>query len=519
MDGENLRLILGLKLRQFRLKKGYALKDVAERTGLSVSFLSEIEKGKKYPKPEKIMQLAQALDVTFDDLVSLKLDEDLDPVARILDSPFLKEFPFHLFGIEPRSVLDLMAVSPNKAAAFIRTFLEIAQSYDMGVEHFLLAALRSYQIMHHNYFPDLESAAVEFVKRYRLGKEPPADLERLRSILTDEYGYVVEETTFADAPDLRGFRSVWIDGRPPRLLINANLLPMQKAFIIGREIGFNYLRLQERAATSSWIKVESFEQVLNNFKASYFAGAVLINQEFLYRDLNKFFQNRRWRGEALLAIMRRYRATPEMFLYRLSQLIPKLFELNEIYYLRFNNVAGTDTYRLTKELNMSRVGEPHGLGLNEHHCQRWLSISALRTLAERQKNGHAEDTFVAAQKSNFVDADATFFTITLARPLVLSEGTNSSISMGFLMDEAFKERVRFWDDPEIPTVEVNVTCERCGLSESVCGDRAAPPLIYEQQELQRRREEAVKAFMEQASLKSTPKRKRNLKTVGADEVS
>ena len=53
----SLRLILGLKLRQFRARRGFGLKDLAERSGLSVSYLSEIETGRKYPKTEKLLLL------------------------------------------------------------------------------------------------------------------------------------------------------------------------------------------------------------------------------------------------------------------------------------------------------------------------------------------------------------------------------------------------------------------------------------------------------------------------------
>ncbi|RMF68443.1 MAG: helix-turn-helix domain-containing protein, partial [Calditrichaeota bacterium] len=375
VSGENLRFILGLKLRKFRNQRGLSLKQVAERTKLSLSFLSEIEKGKKYPKPEKLMLLAHALDVPFDDLVSLKLDEELDALTAFLDSPFLREFPFELFGITPRDFLDLVSHSPSKAGAFLRTFMEIAQGYDMRVEHFILAALRSYQKMYLNYFEDIEKAVMKFNREFGLQRDPPVDFIRLNQILAETYGYRLSETGFEDYPDLRGFRAIWIKGTRQKLVLNRNLLPVQKAFLVAREIGFCYLGLQERAATSSWIKVESFDQVLNNFRASYFAGAVLINRDLLRKDLAGFFHQKSWDGEAFRELMGKYQATPEMFLYRLSQIIPKFFHLREIYYLRFNSTVGSESYRLTKELNMSRVRVPHGIGLNEHYCRRWLSIS------------------------------------------------------------------------------------------------------------------------------------------------
>ncbi|MEO1083882.1 MAG: helix-turn-helix transcriptional regulator, partial [Acidobacteriota bacterium] len=66
LNSESLRFILGLKLRQYRLDHGWGLKDVASRTGLSVSYLSEIEKGRKYPKPDKLIQIAKGLNLTYD---------------------------------------------------------------------------------------------------------------------------------------------------------------------------------------------------------------------------------------------------------------------------------------------------------------------------------------------------------------------------------------------------------------------------------------------------------------------
>jgi hypothetical protein len=367
----------------------------------------------------------------------------------------------------------------------------------MRVEHFLFAALRSYQKMHQNYFADLETAATKFVHAQRWKIAPPLAMEKLKAVLADQYHYILDETTLGRFAELQGFRSIWLAGKPPRLLLNPKLLPAQKAFVLGREIGYLYLGLQERAVTSSWLKVESFEQVLNNYKASYFAGALFINRDLLQKDLAGFFRNEKWDGEKFLALMRRYDATPEMFLYRLSQLMPKLFDLQEMFYLRFNNETGSDIYRLTKELNVSRMLVPHGIGLNEHYCRRWLSVSLLKDLAKKQKQGKAKAPLVAAQRSRFLESEAEFFVITLARSLALTEGTNSSISLGFLINDTFKNTVRFWDDPAVPRVDVNETCERCGLSEAQCRDRVAPPTIYRKQQEQKTREEVLHRLMQE----------------------
>jgi hypothetical protein len=497
MRGEDLRFLLGLKLKQLRQDKGYSSKEFANKAGLSFSYLSEIEKGKKYPAPEKILQIARALEVSFDDLVSTKVDEERNPLTAILQSPLMKEFPFQFFGIAPHDIANLVTHSPQEAGALLRTLLEIGRAYDMRVEQFLFAALRSYQKMHNNYFEEIEDAASAFMAEHRWKPEPPLSSERLKSVLIEKYGYELDESTLNDYPELKNFRSIWIDGKRPKLLLNGRLLASQKAFLLGREIGFCYLGLKDRPVTSSWLEVESFEQVLNNFKASYFSGALFINRDLLHEDLTRFFRNERWDSETFLSLMRRYEATPEMFLYRLSQLIPKFFDLQEMFYLRFNNEAGSDRFFLTKELNLSRVTVPHGIGLNEHYCRRWLAIRMLKDLAAQQKNGAAHAPIVAAQRSRFIDSDAEFFSITLARPLVLTEGTNSSITLGFLINDAFKNAVRFWDDPAVPRVEVNETCERCSLSEAACTDRAAPAVIYQKQQNQKKRERVLQAVLKE----------------------
>ncbi len=495
-SAENLRLIFGVKLKQLRHQNKFTLKDLADKTNLSFSYLSEIEKGKKYPKPEKILQIANALGVTFDEIVSAKTDESLHSVTSLLDSPVIKEFPFEFFGIAPRDVLELITNSPQEAGALIRTLLEIGRSYDMRVEQFLFAALRSYQKLHGNYFEDLETAANRFAEDHHWKTSPHVPLHRLKSVLVKEYGYILDETTLEGYSRLKGFRSVWVDTSPPRLLLNPRLLPSQKAFLMGREIGYRYLNLKEHTITSSWLKVNSFEEVLNNFKASYFSGALLMNRELLRAELLRFFQKKRWSSMAFLELMHRFDATPEMFAYRLSQLIPKFFDLQEMFYLRFFNPAGSDVYELTKELNMSRVLVPHGIGLNEHYCHRWLSIKLLKDLAGKQRRGDKRAVLAGAQRSHFLDSDAEFFVITVARSLALTERTNSSISLGFLMNEAFKRNVRFWDDPAIPRRIVNETCERCSLSSAQCHERVAPPLIYKKQQTQVLREEALQQLLQ-----------------------
>src|SRR5262245_53618469 len=121
----SLRLLLGLKLRSFRLERRLSLKELAERTGLSISYISEIEPGRKSPKLEKLLVLAESLGVGYEDLVSLRTDERLGPIGELLTSSFFREFPLELFGIEPEAVIQLMTEAPLEAGALLRALSEI----------------------------------------------------------------------------------------------------------------------------------------------------------------------------------------------------------------------------------------------------------------------------------------------------------------------------------------------------------------------------------------------------------
>ncbi|MFT6865701.1 MAG: transcriptional regulator with XRE-family HTH domain, partial [Cyclobacteriaceae bacterium] len=59
-DNDLVKLILGFKIKHLRLQKKVSYQELSQATGLSVSYLNDIEKGKKYPKPDKIRVLAQA---------------------------------------------------------------------------------------------------------------------------------------------------------------------------------------------------------------------------------------------------------------------------------------------------------------------------------------------------------------------------------------------------------------------------------------------------------------------------
>ena len=119
--------------------------ELAEKSGISNSYLNEIEKGKKYPKTDKIDALANALQVKYDELVSLKLPKDYAAIELLLQSNILSNLPLDMLGFDLNSLVDLLANSPMKINAFLNTIIEIARNHDLQTEYFYFSVLRSYQ--------------------------------------------------------------------------------------------------------------------------------------------------------------------------------------------------------------------------------------------------------------------------------------------------------------------------------------------------------------------------------------
>lgn len=481
INKQNIRLIFGLKLKQLRQQKGLSFADLSQASGLSVSYLNEIEKGKKYPKTDKIIALAEALGVTYDQLVSLKLSRKLTPIAELLNSGILETLPLEMFGLEVSTLLDLISSAPTKINAFISTILKVARNYEMSQENFYFAALRSYQEMHDNYFEELEQQVDEFTEKFDLNVAPPLAKETLRAILEESYGYHIDYESLNQYSDLSQFRAYALP-EEKKLFINSRLSDMQQSFQLGKELAYAYLELEERPRLANPFQVNSFEEVLNNFKASYFSVALLLNRHHMLKDLTAFFEQPAWEGKKFLAMMQKYRATPEMFLHRLTNLLPKYFGIDHFFFLRFQDDL-TDPghhYLITKELHLSRLHSPHRNDLNEHYCRRWVSTRILANL--RNHPADAGDYVVDIQRSRYINSKSEYLCISIARPNSPTPQANVSVTLGIQIDATARKRIAFLEHDSIPGRDVNETCERCPLHD--CEERAAEPSVVRRQEQQ-----------------------------------
>ncbi len=491
-----INIIFGMKVRQARLETNMTLSEFAAASDLSPSYVTEIEKGRKHPRADKIMRMAETLGKSYDDLVSIRLDPSLAYLETTLSSATFQRFPFAEFGLEPGDLVTLLTRKPEKASALLHAVVEIARRYDLKEEEFLRAALRSYQEIHENYFQDLEESALEFTavtgQKYGRTDDVPVSKAVLETILQEEYGYVIDVEAIAEDPRLHGYRSIYVPRKRPYLFINPDLRDCQIKYLLAREIGYQYLQIKERSLVSTPNRIDSFKQVLNDHLAAYFGGALLMPRQKMLTELQTFFDLPTWQPQALLDMLDTFDVTSEMLFYRFSELIPQFYGIKH-HFLRFHEVDGD--YVLYKQLNLDQLIVPSGIGLNEHYCRRWLSVKLLRDFPDSADGRPA----VGVQMSEYVHTRDRFLCIGFSRPLTLSSSTKSSVIIGFQVDAELYNAIRFANDPAIPKVYIHETCERCPLTPEQCSDRAVPPTILRAEEAATARRLAVNRLRESVS--------------------
>jgi len=68
MDGPEIKTALGQNIRNLRAHRQYSQAELAEKADISIIYLSNIERGKKFPKPAILAQIAEGLDVEIYEL-------------------------------------------------------------------------------------------------------------------------------------------------------------------------------------------------------------------------------------------------------------------------------------------------------------------------------------------------------------------------------------------------------------------------------------------------------------------
>lgn len=496
MNKNVLKFVLSLKIRRLRQKKGLSLKDLAERSGLSHSYLNEIEKGKKYPKVEKLLGLAQALDISIEELVSAKMGRKLHPLLEFLESDLATSIPFSAFGIAEQDVYDLMSHSPEKFTSFLMTVSEIAKSYDINLNDLNKAALRAYLEVNNNYFPYLEELATVFGNSLYKNLKGKSDEEWINSLiqrLQNECGLRVDRDALGSqegTAEIRTLLKPGKKGKSPVLYLNQNLDSKQVIHALVKELGSQQVLSQDSTTERNPLK-KDFSGLLFDSQSFYFAGAALIPEDEIIEDLKSIFEKGEFTANDFLVLMDKYSAPQEVFMGRLTQIIPHHFGLNQMFFLCCNeNIKrAPDSYFISQELHLGQLHHPHGVSLQEHYCRRWVTTELLKDL----KKSDLSFKF-STQISKMEEGGRPYLCLSLARTRGSELELNSCFTLGLAIDESFKGQVSNLENANIEEKVVGRTCERCSIDD--CKERVAPPTIWLREQRYNQKIAAIELLLE-----------------------
>jgi predicted transcriptional regulator/transcriptional regulator with XRE-family HTH domain len=450
---------LGPKVRTLRRRASLTQAQLAERLGISPSYLNLIEHGRRPMPAALLLRLAQQLDV---DVRSLSADADARTAADLLEA--FGDPLFETHELTAPEVRELAASAPAVARAVLalyhayRAARETADSLASRVSEKLagldLSRLPTEEVSdllqrHLNHFPELEDGAEALWREVHLERE---DLSSgLARHLADAHGVkVVVERTGAMAGATRRY-----DAERRVLQLSEALRRGSRNFQLAYQIGLlAQAPVLDRLASDPLLTSEESRALARVALAGYFAGAVLMPYQ-------RFLDAARSERYDVELLGHRFRTSFEQTCHRLTTLRRPGAEGVPFHMVRVD-IAGN----ISKRFSASgfRIARFSGA------CPRWnvfdafLTPGMIRPQLARMPDGttfFSISRTVRRQAGGYhsplsVLAIALGCEVSHARQLVYSDGVNL--------------------DSEQAVVPIGTTCRVCERMD--CEQRAFPPLQH-----------------------------------------
>ncbi len=484
---QNERILFGLKLRQLRQLRELSFQQLSKLTGISVSYLNEIERGKKSPKKEKLRELASALDVEVATLVDQELDAAMMPVADLLRSNFLNELPLDRFGIELSKIVEIIGNAPARVGAFISSLLELSRNYALMDENFYTGALRSWLEMHENFLEDSEAFAKTLREELTWAPSYVPSAEELGYLLRFKYDYRILKGGLEEHEAFAGLERVFLP-TDRSLLLAGSMQERDLRYHLAKEIGYQIMKLSnERSLTSPIVEVSGFDMALAQARAHAFASALLLPAEQFDAELKGFFGEGELAPDIFQQLLRKYQVTPMLLLDRVAALIPQFREIRSLYLIQLTE-SEEDGLQVTRELHLGAHHRPHSTGLLEHYCRRWVGV---RLLLNRRENVQ-----VSLQISQFHGFDEEYLVLAISDRE--HNGKRQSTFLGMPLTPELEGTIPALVKADLKQKVVSNTCERCSIAN--CAERAAPPVVANLREKRKNVGETINELQRKARL-------------------
>ncbi len=451
---------LGAKVRALRRREGLSQVQLAERLGVSASYLNLIESNRRPLPAALLIKLAQMFGV---DLHAFGDDDEARLVSDLMEA--FSDALFDAYRLTSADLRELALHSPLVARAVIALYSSYKAQRDSSQE---LATrleggegagldrsrLPSEEVgdlvqMQMNYFPELEEAAEELWKRARLDAEEL--YPGLIRWLDKEHGVHVRLARGgAERGVLRRFDV------EKKILTLSELLPTRsRTFQLAHQLALLTQRqVIDRIVADSRLTTDESRAIARVALANYFAGAVLMP----YAPFLEACRHERYDVEV---VGRRFRVGFEQACHRFTTLRRPGAEGVPFHMIRID-VAGN----ISKRFSASGIRFARFSGA----CPRWGVFAAFMTPG-----------MIRIQVSRFPDGSAYFC---IARTILKDSGGYHSqqpvqaLGLGCRLEHA-REMVYSdgmdLDSPKMAT-PVGVTCRICERTD--CEQRAFPSIRH-----------------------------------------
>lgn len=452
---------LGAKVRALRRQAQWKQKDLAERLGVSASYLNLIEHNRRPLSAELLIKLAQIFEV---DVTAFAHDEEDRLVSDVMET--FADPMFDREGLTAVDVRDLTASHPALARGVVKLYAayrnakqrledvsgtEATRPHEVPQEaHLPTEEVSDLLQRNKNYFPALEEAAE---RMWRDGAFDRNDLYRgLVKYLESNLGVVVR---VVELNAMQGAVRRYIPERR-LLMLSETLAPRSRNFQLAHQIG-----LMSQSAVMDTI-LEDPELTSPESKrlgrvalGNCFAGAVLMPYE-------PFLEAAKAERYDIELLGHRFRAGFEQVCHRLTNLRRPGQEGVPFHFLRVD-IAGN----ISKRFSASGLRFARFSGL----CPRWNVFESFLT-----------PHMVRTQVFEMPDGKK-YFAISRALPSSARRGFHSPVSVYAITigcELRYAKELVYSDgidlDNQETAVPVGVTCRLCERMD--CEQRAVPPLRH-----------------------------------------
>jgi hypothetical protein len=453
--------LLGAKLRALRRRENLTQVELAERLGISASYLNLIENNRRPLTAPLLIRLAQIYKL---DLQSFAASDDSRLVADLLEAFGDPLFESH--GLTNMDLRELATTSPNVARAVITLYRSFAAARDSvstlaerlstgeGLAGLDPSRLPSEEVSdlvqrHMNHFPELEEAAEQLWRRAELTAD---DVYRgLVRHLASAHGIQVKVTRVAD--ERKAMRRYDPDKRI--ISISEVLPPRSRRFQLAHQVGLILeSEIIDRIVRDESLTTHESRALARVALANYFAAALLMPYQ-------PFLETARAERYDIELLAHRFGASFEQVCHRLTTLRRPGAEGVPLHFLRID-IAGN----ISKRFSGSGIRFARFSGA----CPRWNVHAAFMTPG-----------MIRIQISRMPDNNVYFC---IARTVRSDRGgyhaphTVQAIGLG--CDVRYARELVYSDgvDVEDPNaaVPVGVTCRLCEHLD--CEQRAFPALTH-----------------------------------------